>query len=68
MFVVSVLDHGQERNIVATEVVLIDARLTIVSGDQQYEFSAKDLVQIIPVDKGAVRTDTALPEASRTIH
>lgn len=57
MFVVSVVDDGQERNLVATKVWMEDGVVVVQAGGKQHAFPASSLVEIMAIEKEYERED-----------
>jgi hypothetical protein len=49
MFVVSISNNGQERNLVANEVHLTDGRIIIQAGGQRHVFPVLGLINILAI-------------------
>ena len=46
MFIVAVSDNGQERNIVANEVILSNGKVLVQAGGQRHEFAIAALIDV----------------------
>ncbi|MBB3543829.1 hypothetical protein [Rhizobium sp. BK399] len=55
MFIVAVSDNGQERNIVANEVILSNGKVLVQAGGQRHEFAIAALIDVVPVQAGIIR-------------
>ena len=53
MFIVALSDNGQERNIVANEVILSNGKVLV--GGQRHEFAMAALIDVVPVHAAIIR-------------
>jgi len=57
MFVVSIVDDGQERNLVATKVWMEDGIVVVQAGGKRHAFPASSLIEIMAIEKQYERED-----------
>ncbi|EPE96438.1 hypothetical protein [Rhizobium grahamii] len=68
MFIVAVSDNGQERNLVANEVVLSNGTVIVQAGGQRHEFAVADLIDVVPVQAGVIRCGYKLLERGQMLN
>ncbi|OWV97141.1 hypothetical protein [Rhizobium sp. R693] len=51
MFVVSIIDHGHERNLVATKIRMESGSLVVHAGDKRHVFSVGSLIEIAAIEE-----------------
>ncbi len=51
MFVVSILDKGHERNLVATNVRMDNGLVIVQAGGKRHVFPAADLIDIVTIEQ-----------------
>jgi hypothetical protein len=67
MFVVSIMDNGNERNFVATDFRLHLSTVIIAVGAAEHVFPISDVIEVVPV-RGASANDRHRPTAIRRLN
>jgi hypothetical protein len=62
MFVISVNDNGEERNLVASHVRVVDSFLLVKAGAASHAFPVETLIDIIAVDAASANLQSTSRE------